>query len=88
MTAHLINARDSLDYALRLVQSPNDLIEHGGDLFDHALVNLVLRIDRENFLPGRIFNHLGKGQPAQLRVFLQEPRNEGIDWRGWGKQSP
>jgi len=82
VTAHLVNARDTLDHALRLVQPPNDFVERGGDLFDHALVNLVLRIDRENSLPGRIFNHLGKGQPAQLRVFLQEPRNEGIDRRG------
>jgi len=58
-----------------------NFVEHGADLLDYASIDFVLRIEREYFLARNIDDHFAKGNPAQLPIFVQQPRNELIDWR-------
>jgi len=52
------------------VQSLRRFIARCGDCLSYALIDFIFGIERQNFLPGNIDNHLAERNPAQLRFFI------------------
>jgi len=52
------------------VQSLRRFIARCGDYLSYALIDFIFGIERQNFLPGNIDNHLAERNPAQLRFFI------------------
>src|SRR4051812_43534749 len=81
MAAHFVNAADLLNHAVGSVQSLDGFVAGSGNGFDDALIRLVSLFESEDALAGRIKNYFAKRQPAQLSIFVEQPRDELMDRR-------
>jgi hypothetical protein len=67
MTTHFVNAGDVLDHAVRRIESLDRLIARGTDLPNHALIDLIFRIHRQNAPAGRVEITSANGIPRNYR---------------------
>ena len=71
MTAHFVDAWNSLNDTAGRVQLPHRFVKHAADLFYYSRIHFILRVKCENPLSGGVENHFRKGNSTQLSVFLQ-----------------
>lgn len=81
MTAYFVDAPNFLDRTIGRVQSFNSFVEHVADLFDDALVDFILPINRQDSFSSYIEDNFAEWNPAQLSVLVQQPWNQLIDRR-------